>query len=96
MKAMKVLHLILKHRWFDMIASGEKPEEYRDKTPYYDVRFFSNGQPRHYDAVCLHRGYTNTTIPREYHAPRVGYGRPEWGAPDREVYILDVSKEVRP
>ena len=27
MKAMKVLHLILKHRWFDMIASGEKPEE---------------------------------------------------------------------
>lgn len=26
----KILHLILKGEWYDMIASGEKPEEYRD------------------------------------------------------------------
>lgn len=31
---MKVLYLHLKKKWFDMFASGEKLEEYRDDTPY--------------------------------------------------------------
>lgn len=35
---MKVLHLTLKKKWFDMIASGEKPEEYRDIKPYWASR----------------------------------------------------------
>ena len=26
----KTLHLVLKRKWWDMIASGEKKEEYRD------------------------------------------------------------------
>lgn len=34
---MKILHLILKRKWFEMIASGEKREEYRD-TSYYWIR----------------------------------------------------------
>jgi hypothetical protein len=32
---MKVLHLTLKKKWFDMIASGEKTEEYREIKPYW-------------------------------------------------------------
>ena len=32
---MKVLHLFLKHKWYDMIASGEKTEEYRELTLRY-------------------------------------------------------------
>ena len=28
----KILHLTLKKKWFDMIASGEKKEEYREMT----------------------------------------------------------------
>ena len=28
---MKTLHLVLKHKWYDMIESGEKKEEYRIK-----------------------------------------------------------------
>lgn len=35
---MKVLDLSLKHCWYDMIASGEKTEEYRDLRPYYANR----------------------------------------------------------
>lgn len=27
---MKILDLVLKHKWYDMEESGEKPEEYRD------------------------------------------------------------------
>jgi hypothetical protein len=32
---MKVLHLTLKKKWFDMIASGEKKEEYREVKDYW-------------------------------------------------------------
>lgn len=35
---MKVLHLTLKKKWFDMIASGEKKEEYRDIKSYWVSR----------------------------------------------------------
>ena len=33
------IHLNLKRKWFDMILSGEKIEEYRDIKPFYDKRF---------------------------------------------------------
>ncbi len=35
---MKVLHLTLKKKWFDMIASGEKKEEYRELKDYWGAR----------------------------------------------------------
>lgn len=35
---MKTLHLNLKRRWFDMILSGVKYEEYREITPYWASR----------------------------------------------------------
>ena len=32
---MKTLDLVLKRKWFEMIASGEKTEEYREIKPYW-------------------------------------------------------------
>lgn len=32
---MKTLHLVLTAKWYDMIASGEKKEEYREIKPYW-------------------------------------------------------------
>jgi len=37
---MKALYLVLIGKWYDMIESGEKPEEYRDITPYWLQRIF--------------------------------------------------------
>lgn len=34
-----MLILPIKKKWFDMILSGEKKEEYREIKPYYTVRF---------------------------------------------------------
>jgi hypothetical protein len=34
-----VLHLTLKKKWFDMVLSGEKTEEYREIKPYWIDRF---------------------------------------------------------
>lgn len=39
---MKTLDLILKHHWYDMIASGEKKEEYREIKPYWIKRLVSD------------------------------------------------------
>jgi len=39
---MRTLHLTLKKRWFDMIASGEKKEEYREIKPYWIKRLISD------------------------------------------------------
>lgn len=34
----KILHLSLKKKWYDLINSGEKKEEYREMTPYWRKR----------------------------------------------------------
>ena len=36
-----MLILPIKRKWFDMIVSGEKKEEYREIKPYYDSRFMN-------------------------------------------------------
>ena len=46
---MKVLHLTLKKKWFDMIASGEKKEEYRELKRYWMDRFVKIRYPTSYE-----------------------------------------------
>lgn len=36
----RVLYLSVKKQWFDMIASGEKTEEYRESSIYWSSRFY--------------------------------------------------------
>ncbi len=55
---MPVLPLILTHRWYDKIASGEKRYEYREIKPFWTKRLFA----KDYTAVRFHRGYTATTM----------------------------------
>ncbi len=40
--AYTAIPLVLKRRWYDMIHSGEKREEYREITPYWIKRLFCN------------------------------------------------------
>lgn len=60
----KMLILPIKKRWFDMIRSGEKTEEYREIKPYWATRFTNakllsyNGQPSGWVApVTFKNGY---------------------------------------
>ena len=39
----KGLKLVLKKKWYNMIASGEKKEEYRDLTEYWFKRIMATG-----------------------------------------------------
>lgn len=36
---MKILHLVVKNKWYDLIEKGIKKEEYRSIKPYWNNRF---------------------------------------------------------
>ena len=42
-KNQRILHLVLKRKWWDMIESGEKSDEYRDITSLYCSRLLVKG-----------------------------------------------------
>ena len=52
----KIVHLVLKHKWFDMIASGRKRAEYRDDSDFWRKRIFRK------EVVVFHKGYTKETM----------------------------------
>lgn len=95
-----MLTLPIKRKWFDMIASGEKREEYRDLSPYYHRRLdkYLPGRDAHRYLVILRAGYRHDSpkIQVSFWLD-VGEGRPEWGAEPRKKYlrlhITDVLKE---
>ena len=45
---MEILDVVLKGKWYDMIASGEKREEYRALTPYWFVRLCAYKECGHF------------------------------------------------
>jgi hypothetical protein len=107
---MKVLDLVLKHKWYDMIESGEKKEEYREDKEYWIKRltdlntdFIPFSYRYHYEQipfkdythVRFHRAYTNTTMLFELDGMDYGFGNSSLGAPDVEVFILKLGRRVK-
>ncbi len=87
------LHLTLKKKWFDMIFSGEKKEEYRDIKPYYNLRLLG----KEYDSVIFRNGYARDapSLTIELKSIRFGTGNPEWGAvPNRKYFVLYLGKII--
>lgn len=86
---MDTLHLTLTKKWFDMISSGVKKEEYREIKPYWIKRLqFSK---KKYSNVLFRNGY-GSNVPYvlvEFKELRSGLGIVEWGAPEGTgVFIL--------
>lgn len=51
-----VLNLVVSKQWFDMIASGEKTEEYREIKPYWIKRLTTNCEVAYDVAAETHCG----------------------------------------
>ena len=76
-----MLTLPIKRKWFDMIASGEKKEEYRDFTEYYKSRFAKYAARAEFN-IRFRAGYRADSPLMECTVSLfVGGGRTEWGAP---------------
>ena len=55
---LKILHMTLKKKWFDLIASGQKTVEYREDKPYWRKRLIgSDGMPKDFDVIHFRNGY---------------------------------------
>lgn len=103
---MKVLDLSLKYRWFDMIAAGEKKEEYRDITQYWCNRllnpipsslFSPQRAFKDFDFVRFHRGQgSKVTMLVKILSMHRGYGRWEWGAKrGKEYFVIRLGEIVK-
>jgi hypothetical protein len=110
-KEKPVLHLNLKKKWFDMILSGKKTEEYREMSEYWK-RVFQDHSDRfkrlikiknshHYPEdviICFSNGYAKNRKQFfiECKNIRVGYGKEKWGAEKTEQYfILSLGKILK-
>ncbi len=96
-----ILNLTIERRWFDMIASGEKREEYRsvdNKQVERACRLVSNGWPREDAAMVLRNGYRMDSHAVVVRVVGLGIRRdavhPEWGEPDYPHYAISFDKVV--
>lgn len=99
-----MLTLPIKKKWFDMILSGEKKEEYREICQYYNSRFRNHwGSPAWWGnkrKIRFRNGYRadSPSFIAECTLAR-GYGKPEWGAEAGKMYfileIMSIEAEER-
>lgn len=95
---MKVLKLTLKKKWFDMIASGEKKEEYREIKSYWANRFLSHERYLNpYFFVLFKNGYSKDApeIMLELRSIEVGQAKPEWSENwQGDVFVLKLGEII--
>jgi hypothetical protein len=86
---MKILHMTLKKKWFDLILSGVKTEEYRKIKSYWDTRL-----SKEYDIIRFKNGYNKNSpvFDIELIGIKKGLGNVEWGGSSEVVYILQLGK----
>ena len=96
--------LPIKKKWFDMILSGEKKEEYREIKPYYKSRFHTAGLIDRYGLptisnarITFRNGYSaNSPVIDAICTLDIKTGRAEWGAgPGKEYYVLKIESVER-
>ena len=86
----RTLELTLKRQWFDMVASGEKKEEYREQSDWIMSRL----KGKQYATVRFRNGY-NADSPVcvcEYKGWRIGEGRPEWGYDGFPLVVIKLGR----
>lgn len=82
-----MLVLPIKKKWFDMILSGQKKEEYREIKPYYNSRFKgyyypTSGMQPH---VIFRNGYSKKSPTIKCKVVIIkGEGKQDWGAEKRK------------
>jgi hypothetical protein len=93
---MKILHLTLKKKWFDMILSGEKKEEYREIKVFWEKRLKCDDL-NEYDFITFTNGYQPTS-PRftiECKGIKIGKGVKDWGGTEKDVFIISLGNIVQ-
>lgn len=84
---MKILDLVLKKQWFDLIKNGNKREEYREIKSYWTKRLMNSDNTfKNYTHVKFRCGYSNNFIIYRIESIEIGEGKEEWGAALNKQY----------
>jgi hypothetical protein len=102
-----ILPLVLEGEWYDMIASGEKKEEYRDAKRFWQTRIVNwNLRAMHFyrdkgswgktQVVAFSRGYKKADMFFTIISvmPKEGSDHPEWGEPETPHYVIKLDERV--
>lgn len=93
-----VLPLVLKGKWYDMIASGEKKEEYRDYGAYWANRLhnFLCRSREKIAIVSFSKGYKKAGMffRIEDISKTIDCINPEWGEPTSQHYVIRLGERV--
>lgn len=90
MTAPRILRLTLKRKWFDMIASGEKREEYRVPGPW----ILSRLEGKTYDRIEFKNGYGKDvpTMEVECLGWSIDFGQIAWGAGFDKLVVIRLGR----
>ena len=83
----KILHLTIKKKWFDLIASGKKKTEYREIKEYW-TRILTLDDPldaRVYDEVHFRNGYKKNSP----------FMRVKWMGTEKEKFKGELCYAIR-
>lgn len=102
-----VLHLPINRQWFDLIASGEKREEYREIKPHWDSRLklkkdvadFVDMEFKPYTHVHFRNGYSRNAPEMLLECKGIDEGLPRKGwCPDeylnQQFYRIHIGERV--
>lgn len=80
---MKILHLTLKKKWFDLIASGGKTKEFRENKPYWQSRLSG----KTFDEVHFRNGYAKDSPFMRVKCGDIHLQREVWGS----VFVIELG-----
>lgn len=99
-KNMRILHLTLKKKWFDMIESGEKKEEYRELKEYWASRFLShNTLLNPFTHVHFKNGYSKIAPEMMFliNSIEIDKAKPGWSDNwQGDVFVISLGKRIMP
>lgn len=103
-----ILPLVLKGKWYDMIASGKKKEEYRAAKTYWETRIENwqsaridkRGDDVKLDVIAFSRGYRKADMffrcsyIQRLRPQQIFVFHPAWGEPLCDHFVLGLGERV--
>jgi len=99
----KILHLTLKKKWFDLIASGDKKYEYRQDKPYWQARLVDpvTTRGKEFDIVRFRNGYRKDAPTMDVECKDICFTSDKWWTPKHgeeftgNIIVITLGKVLR-
>jgi hypothetical protein len=91
------IYLVLKTKWFEMIRSGEKREEYRDLSPHWKRRLMPDGKTiRQFRTIRFRLGYRAGAPDMivECKKVRIGPAKTKWSGGSTNDYFVFMLGDI--